>query len=209
MSEHYIIYFGEKPYFIVSELDDLLQKLAASSGTIMANQPDEILIKKTIVDLESGPAKAVIVLTNHVSQIWQIFQKQFKPITAGGGIVVNENKEVLFIFRRGKWDLPKGKLDEGESIEACSLREVMEETGIKNIELLEKAGVTYHTYREKKHFYLKTTIWFFMKAQRNEKLYPQVEEDIELILWFGKEKWSIPFSNTYPGIRYLLNKATV
>jgi 8-oxo-dGTP pyrophosphatase MutT (NUDIX family) len=208
MKDVYTIYFGDKPYYIASELDHALQKLAATAGTIMANQADEILIQKTIRELDNGPANAVIVLTNHVTHAWEIFQKQFKLITAGGGIILNDNNEVLFIFRRGKWDLPKGKLDEGETIEDCSKREVIEETGLKKIDMLKEVGKTYHTYHEKKHFILKTTVWFLMKAPGNQELIPQKEEDIESMQWLGKSEWSAPFANTFPGIRYILNEAT-
>jgi 8-oxo-dGTP pyrophosphatase MutT (NUDIX family) len=73
-----------------------------------------------------------------------------KPIIiAGGGIVTNELGELLMIFRRGKWDLPKGKLDEGESIEDCAIREVEEETGVKNLKLGAKLLVTEHEYFDK------------------------------------------------------------
>jgi ADP-ribose pyrophosphatase YjhB (NUDIX family) len=208
MIHGYTIYFGNKPYHIISVLDEPLSKLAGSAGTIMANHFDENLIRKTIQDIEAEGTKAVIVYTNHVEEAWSVFQNQFKSITAGGGIVLNDGGETLFIFRMGKWDLPKGKWDEGETIEACALREVKEETGLTNVALLKEVGKTYHTYKEKKKYILKTTVWFLMKAPGDQLLIPQTEEDIESMEWIGKAGWVVPFANTYPAIKDILGMAT-
>ena len=75
----------------------------------------------------------------HINYIMQL-----RIIQAGGGLVLNEQNELLFIFRRGSWDLPKGKVDLGETIEACALREVEEETGVKNLTLVDFLGITQH-----------------------------------------------------------------
>ena len=82
---------------------------------------------------------------------------QLKTIIAAGGLVFNEKNELLMIYRRGKWDLPKGKLDEGERIEDCAVREVMEETGINRINISNKIGETYHAYFEDEVILLKET----------------------------------------------------
>ena len=87
-----------------------------------------------------------------------------KKIIAGGGVVVNEKNQVLFIYRRKKWDLPKGKLDPGEDIKACAIREVMEETGIRNLTIGKLIIVTTHSYEEKGLNMQKETHWFEMKA---------------------------------------------
>src|SRR4051794_1665781 len=89
-----------------------------------------------------------------------------QKIIAAGGLVTNEYNELLMIFRRGKWDLPKGKLDEGETIEQCAVREVEEETGIGNLELVKLVGITYHEYFDK-HINTevrKETHWFAMRV---------------------------------------------
>jgi len=99
-------------------------------------------------------------------------------IRAGGGLVENEKGEVLFMFRRGKWDLPKGKLDPGETLESCALREVKEETGVSQLELIQFLLVTEHEYEERGLFILKETHWYRMKTTSHESLIPQTEEDI-------------------------------
>jgi 8-oxo-dGTP pyrophosphatase MutT (NUDIX family) len=111
-----------------------------------------------------------------------------KIIKAGGGLVRNGEGELLLIFRRGKWDLPKGKLDEGETIEACALREVEEETGVKHLALGELISVTWHEYFDKwvGEDVIKETHWFKMDVAGVPTLVPQTEEDITAIEWTKK-----------------------
>ncbi len=112
-----------------------------------------------------------------------------KTIIAAGGIVQNDFDEILLIFRRGVWDMPKGKLDEGETIEQCAVREVEEETGLRNIELGKFVQTTYHEYADKwiKKEVIKETHWYAMRMHGNQTLVPQTEEDIEEILWVKRE----------------------
>ena len=130
-----------------------------------------------------------------------------KKIIAGGGVVVNENNQVLFIYRRKKWDLPKGKLDPGEDIKACAIREVMEETGIRNLTIGNLIIVTTHSYEENGLNMQKETHWFEMKASTvdNSTLTPQLEEDIEKIEWVSLENLEEYLSETYTSIQQVLN----
>lgn len=130
-----------------------------------------------------------------------------KKIIAGGGVVVNENNQVLFIYRRKKWDLPKGKLDPGEDIKACAIREVMEETGIRNLTIGNLIIVTTHSYEENGMNMQKETHWFEMKASTvdNPTLTPQLEEDIEKIEWVSLENLEEYLSETYTTIQQVLN----
>ena len=130
-----------------------------------------------------------------------------KKIMAGGGVVVNEKNQVLFIYRRKKWDLPKGKLDPGEDIKACAIREVMEETGIRNLTIGNLIIVTTHSYEENGMNMQKETHWFEMKASTvdNSTLTPQLEEDIEKIEWVSLENLEEYLSETYTNIQQVLN----
>lgn len=127
----------------------------------------------------------------------------FKLIQAGGGIVWNENNELLMINRLGKWDLPKGKLDPGENLEECAVREVMEETGLSDIVLDQLAKATYHIYKMKDRWILKYTEWYLMRAPM-QKLVPQEEEDISQADWIAKDEIALKLKNSYPNIIYLL-----
>jgi 8-oxo-dGTP pyrophosphatase MutT (NUDIX family) len=128
------------------------------------------------------------------------------PIIAAGGIVVNPNKEMLWIFRRGFWDLPKGKLDPNETIEACALREVMEETGVSNLVLGDLIMTTTHLYHD---MYLnteveKTTYWYKMTTDQLQDGIPQTEEDIEAIAWVKKEDIAPYLAKTYDTIKQVM-----
>ena len=127
-------------------------------------------------------------------------------IIAAGGIVENENKEILLIFRRGKWDLPKGKLDEGETIEECAVREVEEETGLRSIQQGELIEVTLHNYLEKGTEIEKETYWYAMKVEGEQKLVAQTEEDIEDIKWVKESELPVYLANTYNNIIDIIEK---
>jgi|GEM_PF-1922622 len=125
-------------------------------------------------------------------------------IRAGGGLVENEKGEVLFMFRRGKWDLPKGKLDPGETLESCALREVREETGVSQLELIKFLLITEHEYEERGLFILKETHWYLMKTTSHQSLIPQTEEDISELRWLGPTDFKTIQQNTYPAILEVL-----
>ncbi len=105
-----------------------------------------------------------------------------KPVTAAGGLIVRESQEpeLLLIFRRGAWDLPKGKLDPGESVEECAVREVREEVGIEDLTVLGPAGTTLHGYPEGDRYLVKTTYWFFMRTPERA-FSPEEREGIEQV----------------------------
>ncbi len=126
-----------------------------------------------------------------------------KPtIIAAGGLVTNADGALLMIFRRGKWDLPKGKLDEGETIEACALREVAEETGVTCLVLGQLIGKTYHEYFDKwvNADVVKETWWYSMRVTGDPMLVPQTEEDIEVIEWCSPDKIQQYLTNSFDNI---------
>ena len=133
----------------------------------------------------------------------------FTPIDAGGGVVTNENNEELMIFRRGKWDLPKGKCDDGETIDACALREVSEETGLNKLKLGEKICDTYHVYSQNKQNLLKRTAWYKMKGTIKEEPVPQAEENIQEVRWVKDEELPLIVFKSYEAIREVMQKAGV
>lgn len=107
-------------------------------------------------------------------------------IEACGGVVLRViagNPEVLVIFRRGYWDLPKGKREDAESLEECAVREVAEETGLSGIHIIQELGTTEHRYNEQGVTIHKTTYWYLMTADVESELTPQAEEDIERVDW--------------------------
>ena len=134
-----------------------------------------------------------------------------QTIIAAGGLVLNEKNDILMIFRRGKWDLPKGKLDEGEKIEDCAVREVMEETGLTQLDLGRLLVITQHTYFDQwiKKDVIKQTHWYLMKASLDQPLVPQTTEDIESIEWVSKSQLSERLENSYDTSVEVVSKLAV
>ncbi len=129
-----------------------------------------------------------------------------KQIIAAGGIVTNPKGAILWIFRRGFWDLPKGKLDEGETIQSCAIREVMEETGLKNIQLNELIQFTNHTYFDThlNEEVIKRTYWFHMTIPNEQAGIPQTSEDIQKIEWYTMGNAAHCLDNTYDTIKEVI-----
>jgi 8-oxo-dGTP pyrophosphatase MutT (NUDIX family) len=135
------------------------------------------------------------------------FVKRFHCISAAGGLVINDEGKILFIFRRGKWDLPKGKIENNESTETAAEREVKEETGLKELKLQKFICTTYHTYKEKEKEILKDTHWYQFSAPGRQELEPQTEEDITKIEWVDVSRLGNYINNTYPLIIDVLKSA--
>jgi 8-oxo-dGTP pyrophosphatase MutT (NUDIX family) len=133
--------------------------------------------------------------------------KQFHPISAAGGVVLNSNGEILMIFRRGKWDLPKGKREDNEPMERCAERETKEETGLTELTLQRFLIRTYHTYTEKKRIILKDTHWYLFSVDGTPALTPQTEEDIFKAEWVAPQALEDYKANTYLLIRDVLKEA--
>lgn len=137
----------------------------------------------------------------HINYIMQL-----RIIQAGGGLVLNEQNELLFIFRRGSWDLPKGKVDSGETIEACALREVEEETGVGNLTLVDFVGITQHQYFDPylQEEVIKESHWYIMTVKGVPALIPQTEEDITDIKWVPLAEVNALIINAYASIKEII-----
>jgi 8-oxo-dGTP pyrophosphatase MutT (NUDIX family) len=130
-----------------------------------------------------------------------------KVILAAGGVVENEKGEFLLIYRKKHWDLPKGKMDKDETMEECAVREVEEETGLKNVQIGKLLDTTIHHYEENGEQIVKKTSWYRMKASSSNKLVPQTEEQIEDLKWVNPAELQPYLKNTYTNIRQVLDKA--
>jgi len=133
-----------------------------------------------------------------------IFISLFTLVTAAGGIVSNPSGDILCIYRKGHWDLPKGKVEPGESIQAAALREVEEETHASLLQITGTPVQTLHVYTEKKQRILKSSWWYPMHTQTHQALQPQLEEDIHKAEWVAPESLHTLFPEMYPMIRELL-----
>ena len=123
---------------------------------------------------------------------------------AGGGKVINEKGKVLFIFRNDKWDLPKGRIENNESIEEGAIREVEEETGVKDLTITKPLATTYHIFKRNRRYKIKITHWFEMSTTYEGELKPETLEGITKVKWLGKKKQAKALGNSYANIRELL-----
>ena len=154
--------------------------------------------------LSSNSSKFVNIFSDDIDAVWASFLNYFKHIKAAGGIVRNPQDDILFIFRLGKWDLPKGKMEEGESKEESAIREIEEECSITNLQLKRFLMPTFHIYYLREYV-IKETYWFEVFYDGVELPLPQTEEGIETVEW--KKESEIPqlLENSYPNIKLLMD----
>ena len=154
---------------------------------------------------ESEPMKLGL-LNETAQEQWELFQKQFCIIEAAGGLVRNKNGAYLFIYRLGKWDLPKGKIEHGENAKEAAIREVEEECGISQLNLGKELPSTYHIYQQKEELILKRTYWFEMTYDSEEALIPQREEGIEKVVWVAPTNLEEQKKNTYESLKQMIQE---
>lgn len=162
-----------------------------------------VKIKKIIRKVAKGKLGPLNLFHRKEKKLMLHFRKKLPLVRAGGGLVYNTKGEILFIFRKGKWDLPKGKLEKKESIEQAAIREVEEETGVKGLEIVKPLETTYHIFRRGGKFKLKETHWYEMKTSYEGKLIPEENEEIVLAEWKNKEEAIEALSNSYANIQLL------
>lgn len=195
-----IIYFGEKPVYLCNAITKEIDKLRHHPDAVFIDELSTAAVNSLLHEIEKKEFHAGIIFHENFTNLKKDFFKHFKLVKAGGGLVKNKAGEVLLIFRRGKWDLPKGKLDAGETLQECAIREVKEETGLTKFELSKEINTTYHTYVEFGKHILKESHWYMMLSKGNESFKPQVEEDITEIRWVKKEDLKSYRENTFPTI---------
>lgn len=164
---------------------------------------ESVQIDEIVAQIFQNKLEGIVLFCENLDTCWNEFQSYFKSQKAAGGKVLNANNEVLFIYRFNKWDLPKGKLDKGESISECAIREVEEECGITNLQILKSLGTTYHIYQENGKTILKSTYWFLMHTDFVGELTPQSEEGIEQVVFKNEAGVKLALENSYENIKLL------
>ena len=160
---------------------------------------DAVTRAKVLKILET--CNRVAVLTPQPKALFDSFAGDFKNVEAAGGVVTNSKGEMLMMFRRGRWDLPKGHLEPAESVRQCARREVAEETGISKTRVTATLCTTYHIYDLYGEWELKRTHWFAMVYEGREKAVPQKEEGIERVEWVPARQVAERLRESYPTIR--------
>ena len=155
---------------------------------------------------KSPDLKEVTIHSSNLEETWMTFCASYREIAAAGGVVTDEEGRVLWIQRNDKWDLPKGKLEAGESLEEAAIREVEEETGISALTVTGEAYTTFHTYESEGVVYLKSTFWFPMKHDGNRTQgVPQTIEGISDVCWLEQPFPESTLSNTFGSIKTVLD----
>ncbi|MDX2068894.1 MAG: NUDIX domain-containing protein [Haliscomenobacter sp.] len=180
----YKIYINDIPFILSSDLA-LARNIPGDKTNIVAryNGSPKIFLNYSDMLEKGRQLDSITIFSENLEGLWADFCSNFKIIEAAGGCVFNAQEQLLVIYRRGSWDLPKGKIDPGETPEQAAVREVEEETGIAEISLGNFLDYTYHTYRDpKERRILKRTYWYRMHTPQSN-LIPQAEEDIEVAEW--------------------------
>ncbi|MBA2250742.1 MAG: NUDIX domain-containing protein [Chitinophagaceae bacterium] len=199
------IYFGDKPVFLCDEIDAPLHELMHHPETIFIDELSTPAIHSLLHEISKDEFLRGILWNDNFEKLKRTFFRHFTVLQTGGGLITNEKNEVLMIFRRGKWDLPKGKIEKGETLEECAIREVQEETGLHEIEVGNKITITYHTYHEFGKYILKESHWFNMTCRSDQNLKAQTEEDITDIKWIQQQDLKKYKENTFATILEVLD----
>lgn len=204
---HIKIYFNDKPLFLCDDIDGEISPYVHHDDAVFIDEFSTPAIKSMIHEMKLEKIHAGILFHTDLEALKKAVFKKFTLIQAAGGLVRDASGNILFIFRRGKWDLPKGKLDPGEPLDECALREVKEETGLQQVELDGPLAVTHHTYDEDGKHILKETHWYLMRAADGQDVQPQIEEQITEIKWVKRDELDKYMKNTFPLITDVIKAA--
>lgn len=202
----YNIKFGEHTLRIISDVCSFSFEEIGKNKAVIYNYTKPKKIGEILLDITSSPIKNHIIFHSDTDIVFSEVVKKFTQIQAGGGLVVNEKKQILFIFRNGKWDLPKGKIEANETSELGAIREVEEECGIKISRLDQLLDITYHTYMLDNKNILKSNYWYIMYADSSQNLIPQAEENIEKVEWIDRDKVESLLAKSYESNADLIHK---
>lgn len=217
-----IIFFDDRPFRIVRTnqlsaaetshfehiVDLRLEKLNKSmlTGHVLFLNATSTTAVQVINLLEKELPRellSITLATREKSDVEEKVKSLYKVIKAAGGIVVKQDRW-LFMFRRKKWDLPKGKLDKGEKSKIAAVREIEEETGVKAV-IRDKICTTWHTYTMNNNRILKRTKWYLLDCQDDSQMAPQEEEQIEKLDWYTPAEAKSILINSFSSIRYVVD----
>jgi 8-oxo-dGTP pyrophosphatase MutT (NUDIX family) len=192
----YKIFVGNKPIVLTTALE---------TETDFKNfMIDAVNINKVLAKLKKDKYNSVRIVGVDKEVLLKKFLALLPNVIAGGGKVYNPKNEILFIFRNGKWDLPKGKAEAKETINQTALREVEEETGITGLSITKPLEITYHIFKRNERHYIKVTYWFQMYSEYEGTLVPQEKEGITKVKWIPETKLKKVLKNSYSNIKLLI-----
>ena len=190
------IFVGNKPIVLTTKVEK-----ETNFKNLMIDSVDIIRVLKL---LKKNKYKSVRLVGSNEDELLESFLKLLPNVIAGGGKVFNSKGHILFIFRNGKWDLPKGKAEANETIDQTALREVEEETGIRDLSINKPLEITYHIFKRNNKILLKKTYWFEMYSSYEGDFKPQFKEGITKVKWIDPKKLKKIKKNIYANIDQLL-----
>jgi 8-oxo-dGTP pyrophosphatase MutT (NUDIX family) len=194
----YKVFVNDKPLFLTNEI--------SKETDFQLFLLDSIDIEQLIVKMFQNKIKKACLYHPDESVIMKTLKAKIPVNKAGGGLVYNKKGEVLFIFRNGKWDLPKGGSQKGELIEDAATREVEEETGVTGLIVGKKLQKTYHVFKRNGKYKLKITHWFEMQTDFEGTPIGQIEEGIEKVAWLNPNQIKEALQNSYENIKLLFEE---
>jgi 8-oxo-dGTP pyrophosphatase MutT (NUDIX family) len=198
MEQKYKIFLRNMPVVVTANPPDGVYD---ETAILTFNTDHSDRLKETIDNIEADTKhKIAYLVTPDPDATFQAFKSHFQPVEAAGGIVWNPDGAILLIFRHGKWDLPKGKIEQNESIAEAAEREVAEECGIRELTLNHFYGTSYHTYWQFNQRMLKITYWYDMSCTDPQNINPQTEEGIETIRWMDTQGLQRAMDQTFPNL---------
>ncbi|MBC3757370.1 NUDIX domain-containing protein [Hyunsoonleella sp. SJ7] len=191
------IFVGDKPIILTTTFEE---KEGRKNYRL-----NRVVLSRVIRKMNASNSIAEVCLVHkNEKKLLKKFLKKLPNVEAGGGKVYNDKGKILFIFRNGKWDLPKGKIEKKEGIEEAAIREVEEETGVEGLKIVKPLETTYHIFKRNGRYKIKVTYWFEMKTSYDGELSPEKKEGITKAKWLGKKKTKKALENSYANIRALI-----
>ncbi|MFB6342431.1 NUDIX hydrolase [Saccharicrinis sp. FJH62] len=197
------VYFDDRVLKLTDNLEDTIDSGFDAIHEYSSHSDLKLFLEK--FDSNHLLKQGILYSSGSIEKLMEHLKSCFKYIEAAGGIVCNKKGEVLFIYRRGNWDLPKGKKKKGERVEDTAVREVKEECGLNDCNVGEYLMATYHTYHLKDKKVLKKTYWYRMTTAEL-RLKPQLEEDILKAEWISKTDLYKVLPNTYRSVKDVIEK---
>lgn len=197
----YKVFFNQKPIILTTSFVEQTKE-SPVFFLKFANK------KSIVAALRSKKVSQLYLYHAKEEKLWALFYAIFKVIEAAGGIVQHRtSKKFLFIYRNQKWDIPKGRIEEGESVQSAAVREVEEETGVTDLTITHTLTTTLHLFHRNGKYRLKKTYWYAMETDFEGVLNPQQEEGIQKAVWVEREVIPSLFENAYANIKLLWEKS--
>ena len=194
----YKVFVNDRPLFLTNEI--------FKETDFQLFLLESVDFKHLIVKMFQNKIHKAYLYYPDEKEIMKVLKTKIPVNKAGGGLVYNKNGDVLFIFRNGKWDLPKGGTEKGEDIEQTSMREVEEETGVNGLKIIKKLQKTYHIFKRNGVYKLKITHWFEMQTDFEGIPEGQIDEGIDKVEWKNPTQIQEALKNSYENIKLLFQE---